>query len=66
MIWTDTDGVDGFTDTQGETNVDSPDPGLEGAPDPLSPEEYAEAQREIREQGNANRSGHQRENGGGQ
>jgi hypothetical protein len=40
--------VDGFTDTEGETNVGSPDPGTEPKMPPLDPEEYAKAQREAR------------------
>lgn len=35
------------------------DPGTaQGAPKPLSPEEYAKAKEEINEQGDSNRSGH--------
>jgi|GEM_PF-3266757 len=51
--------VDGFSDTQGDTNVGEPDPGRpEGAGQPLSPEEYARLQKEAREQGDHNKSGH--------
>jgi hypothetical protein len=50
-----TDGeVDGFSDAteEGSTpEVGSPDPGIAGdAPKPLSPEEYAQAQKEAREE----------------
>ena len=41
-------GVDGFADTQGETNVSSPDPGVKRETEPLDPEEYAEQQKEAR------------------
>lgn len=49
-----TDGeVDGFSDATAEgstADVDSPDPGVaEDALKPLSPEEYAAAQKEARE-----------------
>ncbi len=47
---TDGDAVDGFTDTEGETTTGSPDPGVKY--DPLSPDEYAAAEKEIREGGN--------------
>jgi len=51
----DTDGeVDGFSDVTAEgseAEVDSPDPGSDpSAPKPLSPEEYAKAQKEAREE----------------
>lgn len=47
--------VDGFSDAKGETNVDAPDLGVEkNAKKPLSPEEYAKAQKEIREEGDKN------------
>ena len=51
-----TDGeVDGFSDATAEgstADVDSPDPGVaEGALKPLSPEEYAAAQKEARAEG---------------
>lgn len=54
MIPTDENSVDGFSDNaQGQ--VSEPDPGVaEGAQKPLSPEEYAAAQKEIREQGDNN------------
>lgn len=42
------ESVDGFADTEGQTNVGSPDPGENKKADPLSPDEYAEAQREAR------------------
>jgi len=46
--------VDGFSDVTSEgseTEVDSPDPGADPhAPKPLSPEEYAKAQKEAREE----------------
>ena len=50
-----TDGeVDGFSDATAEgstTEVGSPDPGIPSdAPAPLSPEEYAKAQKEAREE----------------
>lgn len=42
--------VDGFADAQGSTTGE-PDPGrAEGAPEPLSPEEYARLQKEAREE----------------
>jgi hypothetical protein len=42
--------VDGFSDTQGETTIGEPDPGVaHGAKPPLSPEEYARLQKEARE-----------------
>ena len=42
--------VDGFSDTQGETTIGEPDPGMpHGAQPPLSPEEYARLQKEARE-----------------
>ena len=45
----ETDPVDGFSDSQSGT-VGEPDPGrASDAPKPLSPEEYAEAQKEARE-----------------
>jgi hypothetical protein len=40
--------VDGFADTEGESNVDSPDPGGEAKVKPMDPEEYAKAQKEAR------------------
>lgn len=42
------ESVDGFADTEGETTVGSPDPGIKPKLDPLSPEEYAEALKEAR------------------
>jgi hypothetical protein len=42
------EAVDGFADTQGETNVGSPDPGANKKANPMDPEEYAKAQREAR------------------
>jgi hypothetical protein len=49
-----TDEVDGFSDVTSEgseTEVGSPDPGVEaGTPPPLSPEEYAKLQKEAREE----------------
>lgn len=50
-----TDGeVDGFSDATAEgstTDIGSPDPGTaEGALTPLSPEEYAKEQKEVREE----------------
>ncbi len=50
-----TDGeVDGFSDATSEgstTEVGSPDPGIAAdAPTPLSPEEYAKAQEDAREE----------------
>lgn len=45
----DPEPVDGFSDTQGG-DVDPADKGTaSGAPKPLSPEEYAAAQKEARE-----------------
>ena len=44
------DSVDGFTDTEGETNVASPDPGVEPKLKPMDPDEYAEAQKEARKE----------------
>lgn len=46
---TDDAAVDGFSDTEGSTTVGSPDPGSEGALEPLSPEERARLEKEIRE-----------------
>src|ERR1044072_9584389 len=45
---TQNQAVDGFADTEGESNVSSPDPGENKDAQPLSPEEYAEAQKEAR------------------
>jgi hypothetical protein len=45
-----TEPVDGFTDTEGDTIVDSPDPGNESKIKPLNPDEYAKAQKEAREE----------------
>ncbi|CAN5425070.1 hypothetical protein BH11ARM2_BH11ARM2_38940 [soil metagenome] len=46
----DPDPVDGFSDTQGG-DVDPADKGVASdAPKPLSPEEYAQAQKEAREE----------------
>jgi len=45
----DNNVVDGFTDTK-EGTTGEPDPGRpQGAPKPLSPEEYAKLQKEARE-----------------
>jgi hypothetical protein len=49
---TDDPVVDGFSDADAdtETGADAPDPGRNPkAPKPLSPEEYAKAQKEARE-----------------
>ena len=40
--------VDGFSDTDSETKIGSPDPGNESKVKPLTPEEYAKAQKEAR------------------
>jgi hypothetical protein len=40
--------VDGYTDTEGPTDIDSPDPGNEQKIKPLDPDEYARAQKEAR------------------
>ena len=48
---TDQTPVDGFSDTEGPTDVDAPDQERsDAAPKPLSPEEYAKAQKEAREE----------------
>ncbi|RYG44875.1 hypothetical protein EON79_13955 [bacterium] len=48
-MYNDPDPVDGFSDTQSGTTGE-PDPGRPSdAPKPLSPEEYAAAQKEARE-----------------
>ncbi len=45
---TNTEPVDGYADTEGESNVGSPDPGVEPKLKPLDPDEYAKAQKEAR------------------
>jgi hypothetical protein len=50
MVDNKIDGVDGYSDVDGETNVASPDPGSEPKLKPLNPEEYAEAQKEARKE----------------
>jgi hypothetical protein len=40
--------VDGYADTEGESEIDSPDPGGESKMNPLDPEQYAKAQKEAR------------------
>ena len=50
MIDNKDSSVDGFSDTEGETNVPSPDPGIERKLKPLDPDEYVEAQKEAREE----------------
>lgn len=40
--------VDGFADTEGPTEVASPDPGAKRENEPLDPDEYAKEQREAR------------------
>ena len=52
--WTSVDnegGVDGYSDAQGETNVGIPDPGTHSPLKPMSPEERAAAEKEIRADG---------------
>ncbi|WP_158409155.1 hypothetical protein [Fimbriimonas ginsengisoli] len=58
MIPTDENGpVDGFSDAQ-NSSTGEPDPGRpEGAPPPLSPEEYAKLQKEAREDQSGKRGG---------
>jgi hypothetical protein len=46
----DNETVDGYADTEGESNVGSPDPGTESKNQPLSPDEYAKEQKEAREE----------------
>ena len=48
MIDNKVDGVDGFSDVEGETNVGIADPGVEPKLKPLDPDEYAKAQKEAR------------------
>lgn len=47
-----TEVVDGFSDTKGDTEVSSPDPGTNPKVKPLDPEEYAKAQKEARSEEN--------------
>ena len=42
--------VDGFSDTDNESTTGIPDPGNEQKIKPLSPDEYAKAQKEAREE----------------
>ncbi len=42
--------VDGYSDTDAATSTGIPDPGMEGNQKPLSPDEYAKAQKEAREE----------------
>lgn len=47
---TNDDPVDGYSDAEGEPDVDPADPGFEGDQPPMSPEEYAEAQKQARDE----------------
>jgi hypothetical protein len=40
--------VDGFTDTEGQTDIGMPDPGKKPKIEPMNPDEYAKAQKEAR------------------
>jgi len=40
--------VDGYSDTNAEATVGSPDPGIKSNLEPLTPDEYAKAQKEAR------------------
>lgn len=47
---TNEEPVDGFSDAEGEPEVDAADLGFEGNKAPMSPEEYAEAQKKARDE----------------